>query len=94
VADEISQRELCNDNAAVLRRVLAGESFVVTHNGKPVADLVPHRSAAPSRRRSLGDVQAAFRALPPLDGQEWLADLGADDPSVDPCARGAGEPTA
>ena len=99
MADEISQRELRNDNADVMRRVLAGESFVVTRNGKPVADLVPHQPTAASRRRTLGEVQAAFRALPPVDGAEWLADIrradevfGPDDPLVDPWERGTGEP--
>ena len=35
----ISQRELRNDSAAVLREVQRGESFVVTRNGTPVASL-------------------------------------------------------
>ena len=39
----IRQSELRNDNAAVMRRVAEGESFVVTVNGRPVADVVPHR---------------------------------------------------
>lgn len=38
----ISQRELRNDNATIVRRVEAGETFVVTRRGVPVADLVPH----------------------------------------------------
>ena len=37
----ISQRELRNDNAAVIRAVEAGESFVVTKNGSPVAVVKP-----------------------------------------------------
>lgn len=35
----IGQRELRNDNADIMRRVEAGESFTVTRNGRPVADL-------------------------------------------------------
>lgn len=37
----IPHRELRNDSAAILRRVEAGESFVVTNNGRPIAELVP-----------------------------------------------------
>jgi hypothetical protein len=66
---------------------------------KPAADQVPHQPAA-SRPRTLGEVQAAFRALPPVDGPEWFADsrgddevFGPDDPPVGPWERGIGEPT-
>jgi antitoxin (DNA-binding transcriptional repressor) of toxin-antitoxin stability system len=38
---------LRNDTAGVLKRVEGGESVVITVRGKPVADLVPHRSDAP-----------------------------------------------
>lgn len=37
----ISQRELRNDNAAIVRSVEDGESFTVTRRGVPVARLVP-----------------------------------------------------
>ena len=37
----ISQRELRNDSAAVLRKVAAGESFRVTTRGNPVAVVSP-----------------------------------------------------
>ena len=37
----ISQRELRNDNAEVIRAVEAGESFLVTKNGTPVAVVKP-----------------------------------------------------
>lgn len=37
----ISQRELRNDNAEIIRGVEAGESYVVTRRGVPVARLVP-----------------------------------------------------
>lgn len=40
----ISQRELRNDNAQVIRGVEDGESYVVTRRGVPVARLVPLRS--------------------------------------------------
>lgn len=37
----ISQRELRNDNAEVIRGVERGESYTVTRRGVPVARLVP-----------------------------------------------------
>jgi prevent-host-death family protein len=37
----IPQRELRNDVAAILRRAEAGETFTVTVNGRPVAELRP-----------------------------------------------------
>ena len=40
---EISQRELRNDSAEVLRAVKDGECITVTSNGVPVAELVPLR---------------------------------------------------
>ena len=39
----IAQRDLRNDNAKVIEAVAAGESFVVTRNGVPVAELRPIR---------------------------------------------------
>jgi prevent-host-death family protein len=33
----------------ILRRVEAGESFTITNRGKPIADLVPSRSASQLR---------------------------------------------
>ena len=37
----IPQRELRNENATVIEAVSAGETFVVTRNGEPVAELRP-----------------------------------------------------
>jgi prevent-host-death family protein len=37
----ITQRELRNDSAAVLRDVQAGETLTVTRNGTPIAELRP-----------------------------------------------------
>lgn len=39
--ETLSQRELRNRSGEVLRRVAAGESFVLTNNGVPVGRLVP-----------------------------------------------------
>jgi prevent-host-death family protein len=43
MAKIIAQRVLRNDNAKVIEAVAAGESFVVTRNGVPVAELRPIR---------------------------------------------------
>jgi len=42
MATVIAQRELRNNNADILNRVEAGETFVVTRNGVAVADVGPH----------------------------------------------------
>lgn len=88
----IGQRELRNDNAEIMRRVESGESFTVTRHGKPVADLLPHqRSPAARPRRTLGEVQSAFRRLPRVDAERWYRDrdrddeiFGPDEPADDP----------
>lgn len=66
----ISQRELRNDNAEIVRRVEAGESFTVTRNGRPVAELVP-RDRASRRRVTLAEARELFADLPPIDPQVW-----------------------
>lgn len=42
----IAQRESRNDKAKVIAAVTAGEAFVVTSNGEPVAELRPSDPAA------------------------------------------------
>jgi prevent-host-death family protein len=65
----ISQRELRNDNAEIMRGVEAGEEYTVTRRGVPVARLVPatpgsdlrcdrpakHRPSYVGRKRALAD---------------------------------------
>lgn len=87
----IGQRELRNDNAEIMRRVQAGERFVVTRSGTPVADLVPHVPRQQTVRRSLAQAQRAFQELPPMDSERWRAEraeddayFGPDDPVDDP----------
>ncbi len=95
MTEVIGQRELRNDNAEIIRRVEAGESFVVTRRGVPVADLIPHRRDAPSGARpTLGEIQEEFRRLPPIDAERWAAErrvddeiFGPDDPLTDEWER-------
>lgn len=91
----ISQRELRNDNAQIMRRVEAGESFTVTRNGRPVADLIPHQAERPAQRRTAGELQAEFRRMTPVNTQRWHRErnesdavFGPDDPLEDPWLRG------
>jgi prevent-host-death family protein len=90
---EIRQSELRNDNAVIMRRVANGESFVVTVNGRPVADVVPHQRDA-GRRRFVPTASAiaALTATPisQQDAEQWWHDLreGADNPE-DPWERQA-----
>jgi prevent-host-death family protein len=44
MARTIPQRQLRNENAKVMDAVSAGETFIVTRNGEPVAELRPIRS--------------------------------------------------
>jgi prevent-host-death family protein len=77
--ETIGQRQLRNDNAEIMRRVEAGEAFIITRNGKPVADLVPHADN-PKRRRYTGrELQEMARKLPPIDVEQWRRDREADD---------------
>ena len=76
--ETIPQRQLRNDIGEIMRRVEAGESFVITRNGKPVADLVPH-AGEPKRRKTLREFQEDMRRLPPIDVEQWYRDRAADD---------------
>ncbi len=76
----IAQRELRNDNAKVIAAVTAGETFVVTRNGEPVAELRPIRAG---RRAfiSRGEVAALAVTGVRIDRHQFRADL---DRLIDP----------
>jgi prevent-host-death family protein len=94
MSEMIRQSDLRNDNAVIMRRVAAGESFVVTVNGRPVADLVPHqRDSARRRFVPVAEMNEAMAALPDVDVPAWRRDIaeaaelfGPDVPE-DPFAR-------
>lgn len=69
----VSVRELRNNGAEVLARVARGESFEVTRDGDPVAEL------APLRRRSApaAELIARRRLLPPVDPEAVKRDIDA-----------------
>jgi len=69
---EISQRELRDNSAAVLRAVQEGECITITNNGTAVAELVP------LRRGRLVDTQVAIEAFadaPRIDLKTLREDL-------------------
>lgn len=72
----IPQRELRNQNAAIIDAVAGGESFVITRNGTPVAELRP--IAGPARtfvpKAHIAAVAARSR---PIDATQFRADLDA-----------------
>ena len=74
MAKIIAQRELRNDNAKVIEAATAGETFIVTRNGEPVAELRPLRSG---RRTfiSRDEVAALAKAGVRIDRARFRADL-------------------
>ena len=70
----IAQRELRNDNAKVIDAVAAGETFVVTRNGVPVAELRP---IAPPGRKFVAKAELVALAAggPHVDLGAFRADL-------------------
>jgi prevent-host-death family protein len=72
----ISQRELRNDNAAIMRRVEQGERFTVTRHGRPIASVIPVEELPPETRRMTGsEIQALWRELPPVETEGWWAEI-------------------
>ena len=76
MAKTIAQRELRNENAKVMDAVAAGETFVVTRNGEPVAELRPLRTG---RRTFIAraDVAALAATNVRIDRDQFRADLDA-----------------
>lgn len=77
----ITQRELRNESAAVLREVQAGQTLIVTRNGVPVAELRPIQ---PRRFVPRAVIAEAATRAPRIDAGRFRADLDAMiDQSVD-----------
>jgi prevent-host-death family protein len=77
----ITQRELRNDSAAVLRDVQAGQTIIVTRNGVPVAELRP---VQPRRFVPRAVIAEAAARAPRIDAGRFRADLDAvTDQSID-----------
>lgn len=65
----ITHREMRNNSAEVLRRVQQGESFTVTNNGEPVAQLGPIETSILDELAAKGRLRRASR------GAETLRDI-------------------
>jgi prevent-host-death family protein len=74
---EITQRELRNDSGAILRAVESGETFIVTRNGTPIAELHPLRRQTFVATSQLLALLGRER---PIDADRFFADL---DDAVD-----------
>ncbi len=70
----IAQRELRNDNAKIVDEVAAGESFIVTRNGEPLALLRPIGRGRPVTVPRLALVSVATQG-PSLDAAAFRVDL-------------------
>lgn len=70
----ITQRELRNDSAAILREVQAGQALIVTRNGVPVAELRPIRLHRFVPRTVIAEAAAQAARI---DADRFRADLDA-----------------
>jgi prevent-host-death family protein len=71
----ISQRELRNDNADIVRGVEAGESYLVTRRGVPVARLVPLTDEPDLRLDRPAKSQPRYASRPRVTSSTRTADL-------------------
>jgi antitoxin (DNA-binding transcriptional repressor) of toxin-antitoxin stability system len=74
MARMISQRELRNDNAVIMRELEEGHGFIVTRHGQPIAELTPLRR---HRFVSKTAVVANFSNAPFINLQQLRKDLDA-----------------
>ena len=72
----IPQRELRNNNAEIIDAVVAGDTFIITRNGEPVAELRPLLHA---RRRYVpkADLIRLAASGPHIDWSAFRADIDA-----------------
>lgn len=79
----ISQRELRNNSAQIMRDLEAGESFILTNNGREVGRVVPItepalQPAVPRHPRFRERLDEIVPVTSPLTIQEVLDDLRDD----------------
>ena len=70
----ITQRQLRNESAAILRDVQSGQRMIVTRNGTPVAELRPVSSRRFLPRSAIAEAAAT---APRIDAGRFRADLDA-----------------
>lgn len=82
--DMLSQGELCDEFEHVLRKVASGQSFVLTNDGIPVAEVVPLQQESgmsitrPARRRGGWARLGIDRKTPGQPLSATLDELGGD----------------
>ncbi|MCX4095179.1 type II toxin-antitoxin system Phd/YefM family antitoxin [Nocardia sp. alder85J] len=72
MAKTISVREFRNESAAVLNEVESGESFVLTRNGTPIAEVRPLRV---KRKPTTEELQRIFALSPAPDYRALRSEL-------------------
>ena len=72
MAQVISQRELRNDSAEIMRRLDLGESFVITRNGQCVGELTPLRR---QRFIATDHFLTTMHNAPTIDAARFRADI-------------------
>lgn len=71
---KITQRELRNDSARILKAAEQGEEFTITRNGTPIARLLP--LGEPDQRFiETETLLESAKGLPRVDPQRFRADL-------------------
>jgi prevent-host-death family protein len=70
----ITQRELRNDNAEIVRALESGDSFIITRNGVPVGRLTPigRRVFVPT-----SELKESAAHLPRIDYKKFRDDIDA-----------------
>ena len=71
----ISQRELRNDNAEIMRGVEEGETYVVTRRGVPVARIVPYVEAGGLRIDRPARNRTPFSEIKRVEVSESISDM-------------------
>ena len=64
MAQVISQREFRNDSAEIMRRLDLGESFIITRNGQPGAEMSP--ISIPAGLSALKTRASKLKAIDPV----------------------------
>lgn len=79
----ITERELCDETAAVLDAVERGETVTITRDGVPTAELGPIEPR--KKGMSTGELQRVLAGLPPMDYAVMRAEIDevfADDDRI------------
>lgn len=80
----ITQRELRNDNAEIVRALEGGDTFIITRNGVAIGRLTPlaRRAFVPT-----SELQETAAHLSSIDSTQFRADIDAHV-DQDPMSRG------